>query len=100
MKVFVERLPSNCSYCDFCHTRPYDSRCKIDGEKFCGILNEDVEVYYYHGDGVPEFCPLKEIPEEEAGADIYDEWDTGWQTGWNTFRRIILGEYDEDISNS
>ena len=58
--ILITDMPKNCYYCDFCHTRPYNSRYKIDGDKFCGILNEDVEVYYYHEDGRPEFCPLKE----------------------------------------
>ena len=48
MKYFVENLPESCRVCDCCHTKPYDSRRKIDGEKFCGILNEDVDVYYYY----------------------------------------------------
>ena len=69
MKYFVENLPENCMYCDCCHTKPYDNRHKIDGEKFCGILNEDVEVYYYHGDGRPEFCPLRELPKKKR--EIY-----------------------------
>ena len=36
---YVENLPKNCAYCDCCHTRDYDSRHQIDGEKFCGIEN-------------------------------------------------------------
>ena len=60
MKYYVKDLPHTCAYCDCCHTRPYNRNYKIDGEKFCGIVNEDVEVYYY-GTGRPDFCPLKEM---------------------------------------
>lgn len=85
MKIFVEFLPINCSYCDVCHTRPYDNKYKIDGEKFCGILNEDVEVYYYHGDGRPEFCPLREIPKKIQLKGIITNYgcSTDYEDGWN-----------------
>ena len=63
MKLFVKNIPQTCVYCDFCHTKEYDSRRRIDGEKFCGILNEDVEIYYY-SDRRPDFCPLNEIPKK------------------------------------
>ena len=39
---YVENLPKNCAYCDCCHTRDYDHRYQIDGEKFCGIENVDI----------------------------------------------------------
>lgn len=96
MRIFVEKLPDSCSVCDCCHTKPYDNRRKIDGKKFCGIMDIDVNVYYYdYNDETycrPNWCPLKEIPKEETGADIHDEYDTGYQHGWNAFRREILGE--------
>lgn len=76
MKFFVEELPESCSLCDCCHTKPYDSGLKTDGEKFCGILNEDVEVYYYYSDGRPEFCPLRKIPYKYT--DIADMYRVGW----------------------
>lgn len=85
MKYFVESLPETCAYCDCCHTRPYNNRRKIDGEKFCGILNEDVEVYYHYGNGRPEFCPLKEVPDRKGKhyeLNMYDT-DTHYEQGWN-----------------
>ena len=92
MKVFVEKLPTDCSYCDMCHTRPYDSRCKIDGEKFCGIMNEDVEVFYYHGDGRPDFCPLREIPNKKDIDNTKYMTDLLWKEGWNACLKEILSE--------
>ena len=83
MKVFVEKLPTDCSYCDICHTRPYDSRCKIDGEKFCGIMNENVEIFYYHGDGRPDFCPLREIPKKLPVTPDLDDCDLSYIQGRN-----------------
>ena len=86
MKLFVENLPQTCACCDFCHTKEYDSRYELDVEEFCGILNEDVEVYYYHGDGRPEFCPLKEIPkkmDESYLASQKDGIKQSYKHGWN-----------------
>lgn len=59
---FVESLPKNCFYCDCCHTRDYDSRYRIDGEKFCGI--ENIEIDDCCDYDRPDWCPLKKIPED------------------------------------
>ena len=96
MKYFVESLPRSCSYCDCCHTKEYDSRHKLDGEKFCGIENEDVEVFYYYGDGRPDWCPLKELPKKRKELSI-EEYEFGklglaFTDGWNACLRKILGE--------
>ena len=52
-----------------CHEKPYDNRYKIEGEKFCGIENMDVNNYYcayYNGLSVkPDWCPLKGITTKE-----------------------------------
>lgn len=88
--ILLMDMPVSCYYCDCCHTKPYDKRYRIDGEKFCGITNKDVEVYYYYGVGRPGFCPLREIPEKLSDADLYDEYDNGYEDGWNNFRRKIL----------
>lgn len=82
MKLYVENLPQTCEYCDCCHTREYDSRLKIDGIKFCGVENEDVENYYYHGNGRPSWCPLKKIPEKFLKQE-YNDFDCGFNISWN-----------------
>ena len=96
--ILITDMPSTCAYCDFCHTKEYDSRHKLDGEKFCGILNEDVEVYYYYGTGRPKFCPLKEIPDKyelseeytyENMCDADEKW--AFACGWNACIRKIKG---------
>lgn len=65
---FVEYLPNSCFYCDCCHTKDYDSRYKIDGEKFCGIMNIEInDDYYDHNDETgyrPDWCPLRMIPDD------------------------------------
>lgn len=83
MKYFVEDLPSGCSYCDCCHTKDYDYRCKIDGEKFCGI--EDLEIgkefYDYEKPQRPEWCPLKAIPKKKVTE--YSNAGNMYRNGWN-----------------
>lgn len=67
MAYFVVSLPKSCFFCDCCHTKDYDNTYKIDGEKFCGIENMEVDFYYDHNlqnnVGRPNWCPLREIPD-------------------------------------
>ena len=90
--ALIMDMPETCEHCDYCHTRPYDSRLKIDGEKFCGILNEDVEVYYYHDNGRLEWCPLKEIPKKKKFVKGHRDGNSGFICGWNMCLKEILGE--------
>lgn len=90
--ILITDMPSTCAYCDFCHTKEYDSRHKLDGEKFCGILNEDVKIYYHYGTKRPKMCPLKEISKSINGniPDIVDFYS--YVRGWNDCIDEILGE--------
>lgn len=92
MNYFIKELPESCADCECCHTKPYDYWHRIDGEKFCGILNEDVEVYYYHGDGRPDFCPLRELPKRREIFNNCDDYLNGIDDGWNSCLFEILGE--------
>lgn len=80
MKYFVKNLPQSCFYCDCCHTKPYGRRYKIDGEKFCGIVNMEVNDHYddefYDNAGRPNWCPLREIPYKYT--DVADMYRVGW----------------------
>ena len=91
--ILITDMPSTCAYCDFCHTKEYNSRHKLDGEKFCGILNEDVEVWYHYGTKRPKFCPLKEMPEKyDMNVPHTRDWDGEYECGWNDCIDDILGE--------
>lgn len=90
--ILVMDMPESCFYCDCCHTKPYDNKYKIDGEKFCGILNEDVGAYYYHGGEKPEFCPLRETPKQREIFNNCDDYLNGIDDGWNACIDEILGE--------
>ena len=71
--IIITDIPENCYYCDFCHTKDYDSRYRLDGEKFCGIENINVDNYCdIDFDGFvsrPDWCPIKSLSECK---DIFD----------------------------
>ena len=96
MRIFVEKLPSSCFYCDCCHARAFNPWERLDGEKFCGIENEDVDRYYKAAyDDIlerPDWCPLEEIPKSRKIFNNYDDYLNGVDGGWNAFREEMLGE--------
>ena len=63
--IIITDIPENCYYCDFCHTKDYDNIYRIDGEKFCGIENMNVDNYCdIDFDGFvsrPDWCPIKPL---------------------------------------
>ena len=65
--IIIIDIPENCYYCDFCHTKDYDSRYKIDGEKICGIENVNVDNYcdidFDSFVSRPDWCPIKSLSE-------------------------------------
>lgn len=64
--ILVIDTPEGCVRCDCCHTKDYDFRERIDGEKICGIENMNVDDYC---DGInlrkPDWCPLRVLPEKK-----------------------------------
>ena len=72
--------PKGCFYCDCCHTKDFDYRYKIDGEKICGIEDIDVDDYYdYVSPRKPDWCPLKELPEKMKYCNgTYNGQVKGW----------------------
>ena len=93
MAYFVESLPTSCFFCDCCHTREYDTRYKIDGEKFCGIENMEVGDYYDHNkhdsSGRPKWCPLREITNEAH----YPSYNKGWNDCLNKMIGLLRTEF-------
>lgn len=85
--------PKGCFYCDCCHTKDFDYRYKIDGEKICGIEDIDVDDYYdYVSPRKLDWCPLKELPEKVNRSGCYDEYGDGYANGWNECLEEIIGE--------
>ena len=93
--ILVMDMPDSCFHCDCCHEKPYDRRYRIEGEKFCGIEDIEVNEYYdsfYSEEPMrPSWCPLKEPPLEEKGSDCFDEFKDGYAQGWNDCIEEIFG---------
>lgn len=85
--ILVMDMPDSCFHCDCCHEKPYDNRYRIEGDKFCGIEDMEVDNYYnssYSEEPMrPNWCPLKELPEKShtGKSDYYQLED--WEGGWN-----------------
>ena len=87
--VLILDMPKNCRECNLYYR-------DIDGipEEFCMAAREEIVVIPY---GKPDWCPLKKLPDEKSGADLYDEEEWGCQFGWNYFRDTILGEVEYEL---
>lgn len=94
--ILLIDMPSSCSYCDFCHTKDYDSNYKIDGDKYCCIKELSVNDYYYDEKPIekPNWCPLKPLPKMKI-VSKYDGYCmntacTQREKGWNDCLDKIL----------
>ena len=87
--VLVMDTPQTCLDCMFCFERNegVDAHCSVvSGDEYSGFFRTiDCEDGYCQGK--PDWCPLKELPEEE----YYDGCDL-WERGWNSGRNHLLKE--------
>lgn len=64
-------------------------KCKFISEFWCKamggrrVLNNDV---------IPNWCPLKPLPQKDDWDDPYDEYYTGYSNGWNRCLEEVTGE--------
>lgn len=88
---YVLDTPQGCFNCDFCHTKDYDYRERVDGEKFCGIKNMNVDDYCnYVNPRKPDWCPLKELPERKKLGDFVSAMEDMKIVGYNICLDEIL----------
>lgn len=89
--VCVIDMPNSCFGCIF-----YSENCDKDG--FCYVMDDQQNkckpriIDASDNNGIiPDWCPLKELPEEIHNDEYLDEYCDGYDDGWNSLRKKILG---------
>ena len=64
-------MPERCDMRDLRYTLPFGN--KVRYIKLKGVT----------GQKRPDWCPLRELPEQEHNDNEYDEYSDGWDAEWN-----------------
>ena len=88
--VLVIDTPENCLDCQFCYEldEGVEACCSIsDDDKDTSLMKK---IDYEHGycQGKPDWCPLKELPNNKNWGEIFN----GNVKGWNDCLKEIIGE--------
>lgn len=92
--ILVVDTPETCLDCMFCFEldEGINACCSVISDENDKGLCRDIECDGGYCQNKPDWCPLKELPEEESNDYCYDLWERGWNTGWNEYLKVILGE--------
>lgn len=82
--IIIIDMPDNCTKCTFIH-RDY---CSSVESYFCGVNHKRLSIS--HVIYKPNWCPLKELPEEDHENHYPDEWEDGYADGWNDCLKEIV----------
>ena len=81
--VFTIQTPERC---EDCPCIGISAGCHVGYCKLAGKINSD-----YHVQIIPNWCPLKELPEKDREDHYPDEWEDGYADGWNACIDEITG---------
>lgn len=92
--VLVVDMPESCPDCRFCREldEGINACCELMDDENDSSLCRMIETEYGYCQQKPDWCPIKELPEEESNDYCYDLWERGWNTGWNECLEAILGD--------
>ena len=97
--VLVVNTPETCVDCIFCQ----EYRTKSREYAYCYVTNGNSEndmklINYIYGyrQFKSDWCPLKELPEEDNEDYFPDEYESGYASGWNACLREITGQVKEN----
>ena len=87
--VLVVDTPETCLDCEFCFEldEGINACCSVMNDENDKGLCRDIQCDGGYCQNKPDWCPLKELPEEE----YYDGCDL-WERGWNSGRIHLLKE--------
>ena len=94
--VLVMDTPETCGDCQFCYELDEGVKacCTLIGDEK-GLMKEiDCEDGYCQDK--PNWCPLKELPEEDNAYGYLDEWSDGYTDGWNNCLVEITSQFKEN----
>ena len=82
--VLVIDTPEKCLDCNLCVLY-------MDGSISCYYYKKEICSNVGENNSRPEWCPLRELPEEDHENNYPDEWEDGYTDGWNDCLREIMG---------
>ena len=82
--VLVMKTPEKCLDCNLC-------ALDMDGSLSCYYYKKEICSNVGENNSRPEWCPLRELPEEDHENHYPDEWEDGYADGWNDCLREIMG---------
>lgn len=82
--VLVMKTPEKCLDCNLC-------ALDMDGSLSCYYYKKEICSNVGENNSRPEWCPLRELPEEDHENHYPDEWEDGYTDGWNDCLREIMG---------
>lgn len=92
--VLVVDTPETCLDCIFCFelNEGINACCSVESDDKDNSLLKEIICKDGYCQMKPDWCPLKEVPDEENNDYGYDEYCDGYDDGWNSLRDRILGE--------
>ena len=82
--VLLMNVPEKCLDCNLC-------ALDMDGSLSCYYYKKEICSNVGENNSRPEWCPLRELPEEDHENHYPDEWEDGYTDGWNDCLREIMG---------
>ena len=82
--VLVMKTPEKCLDCNLCVL-------DMDGSISCYYNKREICSNVGENNSRPEWCPLRELPEEDHENHYPGELEDGYTDGWNDCLREIMG---------
>lgn len=90
--VLVIDTPENCVDCLFCYEldEGIEACCSISDNDKDASLMKKIDCEYGYCQSKPDWCPLKQLPEENSENHYPNKWIDGYANGWNDCLKEIV----------